>query len=317
MFGTELIGAEYNSKCLHGGTVGEVRLVSGVAVTDGGEKQSFNVVQKIQKKWERHGDPGSWRREYDLYTSDFGTLFTDSLRWPECYHAEMNEDESEWQIWMEHIDGASGHDLTVDMFECAAYELGRWQGKLYADQSGVLQNIRNLSKAGDLKSYYLHYRSWDKVYNYISSGGSEIPKHLCDMLIEVDVNADEIWRRIEALPVVLCHRDFWVTNIFYKDGKIILIDWDTAGWGYIGEDIKSLIADEADVSHMVEYYRKCVPAYYKGFSEYADVSHIKDHCIRDMILVSFGYRLVEWFLNADSPESKALQIANLQKIYEM
>ena len=68
---------------------------------------------------------------------------------------------------------------------------------------------------------------------------------------------------------------------------------------------------------MVEYYRRCVPAYYKGFSEYADVSHIKNHCIREMILVNLGYRLVKWFINAESPEIKALQIDTLQKIYEM
>jgi len=297
--------------------VGEVRLVAGVAETAGGEKLPYSVVLKIQKKWIRHGDPGSWRREYDLYTSDFGALFTDSLRWPECYHAEMNADESEWQIWMEYIDGVSAHGLSVDMFERAAFELGRWQGKLYADQSGILRDIPNLSKAGDLKNYYLYCRSNDKVYNYIRAAECEIPKHLCQMLIEVDDGADEIWRRIEALPIVLCHRDFWITNIFYKDDKIILIDWDTAGWGYIGEDVKSLVADEADVSHMVEYYRKCVPAYYRGFSEYADVSHIKSHCIHEMILVNIGYRLAEWAMNAESPEKRAEHIDALQKIYEM
>ena len=68
---------------------------------------------------------------------------------------------------------------------------------------------------------------------------------------------------------------------------------------------------------MVEYYRKCVPAYYKGFSEYADMSHITDNCIREMILVNFGYRLVEWTINAKSPQDKALNIDTLQKIYEM
>jgi len=47
--------------------------------------------------------------------------------------------------------------------------------------------------------------------------------------------------RIERLPVVLCHRDFWVANIFYKDQKILLLDWDTTGWGYMGEDIASWI----------------------------------------------------------------------------
>jgi hypothetical protein len=180
-----------------------------------------------------------------------------------------------------------------------------------------LQKLGNLGRAEDLKNYYLHYRSWNLVYNYIRDEDCGIPRHLCEMLIEVDANADEIWNRIEKLPVVLCHRDFWVANIFHSDGRIILIDWDTTGWGYMGEDIKSLVADEADVDHMVECYRKCVPAYYKGFSEYADVSHIADHCVREMILVNLGYRLVEWYVNAASPDEKALQVNVLQKIYEM
>jgi hypothetical protein len=223
MLGSSATNAEYKTKRLHGGTVGEVHLVTGVAVTDGGEKLPYNVVLKIQKKWERYGDPDSWRREYDLYTSDFATLFTDSLRWPECYHAEMNEEESEWQIWMEHIDGVSGYDLTMEMFMCAAYELGKIQGKLYVEKPAFLQMLSNLSKTEDLKNYYLHYRSWKKLYDYIRSGGCEIPKHLRQMLIEVDDKVDEIWRRIEKLPIVLYHRDFWVTNIFTKMAKSSLL----------------------------------------------------------------------------------------------
>ncbi|MNC44383.1 hypothetical protein D3C75_932870 [compost metagenome] len=115
-----------------------------------------------------------------------------------------------------------------------------------------------------------------------------------------------------------------MANIFYSDGKTILIDWDTAGWGYLGEDLASLIADEADIEHMVEYYRRCIPAYYKGFSDYADISHITDNCVYEMILLMFGYRLIEWHMNAGSgnklqetdDESK-LHIHTLQKIYEM
>ena len=36
-------------------------------------------------------------------------------------------------------------------------------------------------------------------------------------------NEAEVWERIEKLPIVLCHRDFWVTNILCKD-KIKLGD---------------------------------------------------------------------------------------------
>lgn len=61
---------------LQGGTVGNVHLVSGTAETAEGEKLPYRIVLKIQKKWERYGDPGSWRREYDLYSSDLGATFS-------------------------------------------------------------------------------------------------------------------------------------------------------------------------------------------------------------------------------------------------
>lgn len=70
----------------------------------------------------------------------------------------------------------------------------------------------------------------------------------------------------------------------------------------MGEDLASLIADEADIDHMVEYYQRCVPAYYKGFWEYADVSPIADHCVYEMILLIFGYRIVEGYLHTEDDD---------------
>jgi tRNA A-37 threonylcarbamoyl transferase component Bud32 len=309
--------ASCQTEQLRGGTVGDVRLVTGTAVAADGRELQYKLVLKTQKKWERPGDPDSWRREYDLYTSDLSKIFTGSLRRPVCFLAEMNADQDETRLWMEYIDGVSGLDLTVEMFERAAYEIGRFQGRIYAEQPDFLRGITNLSGAEAMKDYYLFCRSHGEAYGYIRSDGCELPKHLREMLIGTDANSDEIWERIEKLPVVLCHRDFWVTNIFYRDGEIVLIDWDTAGWSYMGEDIKSLIADEADVNHMVEYYQKCVPAYYKGFAEYADVSNVTDDCVYEMILVNLGYRLVEWYMSAGTPDKKALQLDTLQKIYEM
>ena len=111
-------------------------------------------------------------------------------------------------IYRRHI----GIRLDPDMYERAAEELGRFQGKIYAEQPVVLQSLTNLSKVDYMKNFYLHYRSWNRVYDYIRSDDCEIPKHLCNMLIDIDENADEIWSRIEKLPIVLCHRDFgWQT----------------------------------------------------------------------------------------------------------
>ena len=315
MFDIEITHADYAMQQLHGGTLGDVQLISGIAQTIDDEQIPYNIVLKAQKKWERYGDSGSWHREYDLYTSRFYTLFDESLRWPDYYYAEMSSDK--WLIFMEYIEGVTGSDLTVDMFESAAEELGRLQGRLYIKNSPILQDLTNLSHKDAMKEYYYHYRNWAEIYNYVRSADCEIPKHLRDMIVDYDSKAESIWESIEKLPVVLCHRDFWITNIFYLDGKIRLIDWDTTGWGYLGEDIVSLIADEADTKYMLEYYKRCVPAYLKGFSEYVDVSYINDLYIKERIILHFGYRLVEWYKYAETTESKQLQIETLEKIYEI
>jgi len=97
-----------------------------------------------------------------------------------------------------------------------------------------------------------------------------------------------------------------------------LIDWDTAGFGYFGEDIAALIADEADVENMAALYERCVPAYYRGFSEYSRaLADVKNPCVREMIIFIFGYRLVGWYKFPDDPEKRFMQVNTLQKIYEM
>jgi len=330
MLNTKITHADYQTKDLEGGTIGDVLLVTGVADTADGRKLPYNVVYKKTGKFERHNDPGSWRREYDLYTSDFSTVFTDSLRWPECYYAEINEKEH--HLWMEYIDVAdrlldgelhshapwtTGLKMTPPMYVHAAEALGRFQGRLYAEQPSILQRLTNLSNTDYLKGFYMKYRLWPEVYDYIRNSDCQLPKELCKMLIEIDEHADDIFLRVEKLPIVLCHRDFWVTNIFCASDKVVLIDWDTTGWGYLGEDIASLIADDADIIHMVENFKNCIPAYYKGFSEYVDVSYITDNCIYEIILLMYGYRTVEGYRFAETSAEKDLCLKTLQKIYEL
>jgi Putative homoserine kinase type II (protein kinase fold) len=314
-FGCDIADADYKTERLHGGTLGDVRLVTGTAISFDGIKQPYSVVYKTQKKWERYGDPDSWRREYDLYSSDLEILFTATFRRAECYHTEL--DDGEVRLWLEYVGGSSGLALTPDMYAAASAELGKFQGRLYTDKNNNLQSQTNLSKTSYLKDNYLHYRSWSEVYDYIRSDSCGIPEHLRKMIIAADQNSDEIFACIEKLPIVFCHRDFWVTNIFYSDGKFTLIDWDTAGWGYFGEDIASLIADEADVENMVSNFRRCVAAYYEGFSEFATALRPEHNCVFELILIKFGYRIVEWHKFAESTEQKCAAIQTLQKIYEI
>ena len=283
-----IIDATYETVPLHGGTLGTVMLVSGTAKTSEGKEVPYSMVHKTQKQWSRHFDTDSWRREFDLYASGLDELFSESFRWPKCYHSKLSDNEL--QLWMEYIEGSSASALTLDMFEQIAKELGRFQGQIFAKQPVQLQHLSNLSNPEFAKKNYYHYRSWPEVYDYIRDENCSLPKHLCRMLIELDENADDIWKQIESLPIVFCHRDFWITNIFYSNGKIRLIDWDTTGWGYLGEDIASLITNE---------------------------SAITNPYILEMMLLKFGYRLVEAYKFGDTEEERQLQLDTLQKIYEI
>ncbi len=347
IFQTSIVSADYQTKQLHGGTLGDVQLITGIAITVDNKEIPYKVVLKIQQKWERPGDPNSWRREYDLYASDMGKSFTDLLRWPECYHMEMNDNET--QIWMEYIDGVSGSNLTIEMLEQAALELGHFQGRL-SSQSEAFKKIICL---GDVDFLEREFSQWhtqtftydflvseqcripmflkqmlrdDKIqlvdgksfeYSYLRSTGCDIPEHLKQLLIDIDDRKDEIFAKLKALPVVLSHRDFWIENIFFSNGHIRLIDWDTTGWGFLGEDIASLIVDEMDAEKFEENYHRLVPAYLKGLSEYMDVPAVNETCILEMILIKFGYRMMQEYMFTESSDEGVWGINALQKLYVM
>ena len=314
-FHKTIVSADYRLNEIQAGSVGEVRLITGTAETNANETIPYKIVLKIQKKWNRQGDFDSWRREYDLYSSGIEALFTDSIRRPKCYHAEINDFET--RLWLEYIDGVTALDLSCEMYERVATELGRFQGMLYSRPSGQLSGLVNLSKTDASKNAYLYFKSLSGVYDYIRSAGCEIPKHLCEMLIETDNNAEDIWNRIFELPVVFCHRDPFVWNVFVTDDAVTYIDWDSAGWGYMGEDIVNLLADSADIENIVEYYRKCVPAYQKGFAERSNISYISNIYTIERIIMHFGYRLVEGFKLARSSDERTRHLDTLQRFYEI
>ncbi|MCL2549094.1 MAG: aminoglycoside phosphotransferase family protein, partial [Symbiobacteriaceae bacterium] len=270
MLSKKVTDTEFRSTQLHGGTLGNVRLLTGTAHLGDGAQESFRIVCKTQSKWARPGDEQSWRREYDLYQSDLSRYFTPGMRWPSCYLSDLTDDEI--RLWIEYIDGVSGEDLSVEMLEEAAYQLGAFQGRtrsLYATS-------KSISALGDTGFFSREFSQWhrqkytteflvseesrlpehlkqellsDKIklvagksfeYSCLRSPLGDLPEHLKEMLLDIDERQDELFGMIESLPVVLCHRDFWLENIMVRNGETILIDWDTAGWGYLGEDLVSL-----------------------------------------------------------------------------
>lgn len=347
MLDKSISNASYQIKQLQGGTLGNVQLVTGLAQTIDNEKIPYKIVWKKQKKWERPGDPESWRREFDLYQSNLHLAFAPTLRWPECYHLELSNDTIE--LWMEYVDGVSGGDLSIEMLEQAALELGRFLGRInqrHEDlksiaclgDTGFLQREFNqwhmqsytydylISKQSRLPEFLKEMLKNSEIqlvdgksfeYSYLRSKGWDIPENLKKMIMDIDDRKEDIFKKLKNLPVVLCHRDFWNENIIFTDGGVRLIDWDTAGWGYLGEDIASLIVDGMDVDRFEENYNRLIPAYLNGVMEYMDIPDIDEMYILEMILIKFGYRMMQERMFSETFDKKNLGMSALQKIHEI
>ena len=313
----EIMHMDLTAEPLSGGTVASVVKLMTTSLTTDGQRIDFPLVVKTQKKWERFNDPDCWRREYDLLSSSLADYFPAEFRWPKCYDASINEQENEICLIMEYIDGPCGKELDRFALEKAARNLGMFHGKTHMNKEALSKELTNLSSNDYMKNFYHRYRSWPVVFDAIRNAECQIPRPLCEMLIEFDHKSQTFFEHIASLPVVLCHRDYWIANIFLREGKIFAIDWDTAGWGYLGEDIASLIADEADVDHMAENFDLIVSSYLEGFTHYVPLESFDPAIIIDMILAMYGYRIVEWYLFAETDEQKHLQIQALKQIAEI
>jgi hypothetical protein len=340
--GKQIIKTEQLEEPLKGGTLGDVRLVSGIAETESGEKLPFEMVHKKQKKWERFGDPLSWRREYDLYHVGFDSMLGGELHIPVCYLAKMNSNETEIELWMEYINGVSGVALTDDMLEKAAYLWGLFQGE-HAAENDALRSFNCFNDAGYMERDFEGWQTLSFAYDYLISDKCHIPEHLkqklksgeiklipgksfeyaclrsdClgvpthikEMLADIDERRIEIFAELKTYPTVLCHGDVWCENIFCTDEKITLIDWDTAHWGFPGEDVASLIVDGIPTERFEENVRRLIPAYISGLSDSGFTALPCVNQIITMSLIKFGYRMLlyenePWGLNA------------LEKIYEI
>ncbi|MDD3867838.1 MAG: phosphotransferase [Eubacteriales bacterium] len=306
--------ARWRSNQLQGGTLGNVSLVQGEACTESGVWQPFQVVRKSQQRWIRPGDPDSWRREYDLAASDLHRFFLPSLRWPTIYHYEQQPDKIE--LWMEYVDGVSGLNLTDEMMVQAAAAMGRFQSHL-TGQSEPLNQITCLSDSGTL---YREYRQWspDTIeYQYLRSDDCGIPRHLRQLLIETQAQSEAIFTRIRQLPVVFCQKDFWHENIFFTKDGICLIDWDCAGWGFPGEDIASLIADDTPTDRLPVYFEQLIPAYLRGLGSAVAVPADIAGLIWQMIVIKFGYRILQGYQFSHNEGVRQQMIQRLQMIYDL
>ena len=331
MFETAVTDAVFSTESLHGGTVGKVFRISGKAVTNDGSSRPYTLVLKEQKQWERGGDPDSWRREYDIYQEidKLNSVLPDNIRLPKCYYAEelIIEETPAWHIYMEDEKGSSGNKLNLDMLEYVMTELGKFQAYICKNNPASLQNIDCFSNRYINLGYGKERLIF--IYKEVSDNIEPvdcdiIPEHLRDILTnKILNNIDSNIAAVECLPKTLCHRDMWNANIFLSSDNIItLIDWDSSGWGFMGEDVVQLISElfvggVFDIEDFEKYSRRLLSAYKSGASEHINIDFLTDKIFREIFMLYCGHKIFWRYKYSGTEEEKIGWIKLLHKIYEM
>lgn len=232
------------------GTQGEVYLIRGECLylhNECEKKLNWDVVLKIQKKWNRFGDPESWKREFLMYYNEIFSNMPKNFRVPKCL--EMKVENREVWLWLEFIKGISGSELTAEDYGVIAKVLGEYQGK----QSREI---------GDKIHPWMSSRYWYSIILAMWGGDAvlyldeeknnaayrELDFSTIDTLYDLWNNRDAVLDIMNKLPRTLCHRDCTPANVFIskknnKESVIALIDWDCSGIGVLGEDIADLLGE--------------------------------------------------------------------------
>lgn len=222
--------------------ISKIYRLAGYATIQGQEKPWSMIMKKIDPK-KGVTDPNGfryWRREIQIYQSEFLEQLTGSISAPEKYAILENPDGAVC-ILMEDVQDEFQHPWPIDQFIDAAYQLGLFNGVFLAGQS--------------LPEDQWGSRDWLRKYlinatpmvDFIKQNPDHpvvkalLPGLSLPMTLALWDEFPRLVNRLDELPQTFCHQDAFTQNLFYRKGKFIAIDWGYAGIAPVGAELAPLI----------------------------------------------------------------------------
>lgn len=209
--------------------------------------------------WTAGADPthwNYWNREALAYVEGVTDAFAaGGIRGPKLLDVVESPDGS-IQLWLEEVEGRSGHGLTFDDHLRFARGLGVAQGTL-SPPSALGQSLMSLPflSKGWVRSYALSRPAGPVIHEdaaawehpVVIAGFGEQRHRLRARFGELYKSAPAWFHLLESLPRTLCHLDYWPNNAIAAGSADraddVLIDWAFAGVGAIGEDPGNWVPD--------------------------------------------------------------------------
>jgi hypothetical protein len=190
-----------------------------------------------------------WRRESLVYEHDLpGRLAGSGIVAP-LLLGRFDRPDGTIALWFDDARGVRGTEWAPERYAAAARSLGFAQAQLVPDEPWLSR--------GFLRDYAAWRRSaawrqgdWSGLDDDAAWAQPLVRAHFPpELRVElVRLHADREWlvRVSESLPRTLCHLDVWPENLFApNEEETMLVDWEFAGDGALGEDIGNLVPESA------------------------------------------------------------------------
>lgn len=314
MLDAKIDDASFSTQVLQGGTVGQVCRIVGEASTCNGNLP-YSIVLKTQHKWYRHGDPNCWRREYDIYKNGLFNELRNSIKLPRCFMLEFEGETT--HIWMEDIKGATGNkQLHAAELALAAQKLGEFQADFSINGKKDLPYLREYPAVRSSFDLW-----WNRMKGFLGESIDGFPDELRVTLLDFSERAEGLLHSFEAPPLTLCQGDVHHDNLIFRETAngtdIYLIDWDCAGYGFMGEDaidvlMEAFVYSDRDVSLLAGFKQLIVEGYCKGVRSQGLDFDLDDKLVRNIFALAWGFRIADLYLYYKDEYSKRRCVEILQ-----
>ena len=161
-------------------------------------------------------------REYAFYS---GISDTVSVRVPRCFYAAFDPSQQDFVILMEDLVGWRIGDQVVGCDLADAHSVIQGIAKLHASSwntQAALVSHNNPAQCEGMKAGF--GVGWPVVSEQFADLIPEQAKAIAD---KVPDNVQTLLDQMTAGPICISHADVRLDNLFFKDGEIALVDWQS------------------------------------------------------------------------------------------
>lgn len=259
-------------------TTGGLFLFSGHG-RDGSGAASWSMVMKIilDPHWEDLRSVFYWKREFLAFESGLLATLPDAVRAPR-YYGETERDDGVW-VWMEHLVDHAGKRWSLEHFQRAAHQFGRFGGAYLTGTplpdtpwlsspsfQSTIQDDSHMVRRMKLDS---DMSIWQRPV--VQRAFAE---PLRSFILGIWAEKELFRDTMDVLPQVFCHKDLSRRNLMLcltPDGseEVVALDWAWCGNGALGLDMGwmvggSLYLLDFDVTQAEELEATVLDAYLSG-----------------------------------------------------